>query len=206
MELIALEGLDKAGKAFQLKQLYKALSEQGMKVATLTFPRYSTHIGKAIRAYLEGDERPFDPIAFQLLQIADKQAAQEYIQDLDANDYDVLLIDRYVGSVYAYGLAYGMHYQYIEDACAHLLYPDLQIHIDIPAEESVRRKGKYPLPDLIEIDKSLLELVRHGYRVYRNVANSHSKHVLVDGMLDENTVTTTILDEIARTGIGKTVK
>ena len=50
--LIAFEGLDQSGKETQARRLADSLRADGRRVETLSFPDYSTPIGKEIGAAL----------------------------------------------------------------------------------------------------------------------------------------------------------
>ena len=53
--LIAIEGIDGAGKGTQAGRLVSSLREMGLRVDTLQFPRYSaTNFGGAIGDFLNG--------------------------------------------------------------------------------------------------------------------------------------------------------
>src|SRR5437867_13204785 len=52
--LIALEGIDQAGKKTQTRLLSAGLRREGFKVGTLSFPIYSTSSGRLIRSFLVG--------------------------------------------------------------------------------------------------------------------------------------------------------
>jgi len=58
--IIAIEGLDQAGKKTQTEMLVKALRRSKIKTAVFSFPDYSTTIGKEIKRYLYG-KRKFPP-------------------------------------------------------------------------------------------------------------------------------------------------
>ena len=53
-KLIVIEGSDCSGKETQTKLLVERLKKEGVKVATLSYPRYDTPTGKIIGACLLG--------------------------------------------------------------------------------------------------------------------------------------------------------
>src|SRR2546427_466674 len=61
--LIALEGIDQAGKKTQTRLLSASLRREGFKVGTLSFPIYSTSSGRLIRAFLEKVRRNYRSLA-----------------------------------------------------------------------------------------------------------------------------------------------
>lgn len=53
--IIVLEGLDKSGKTTQAKMLFDyLLNKKPGKVVLISFPDYSTQIGKLVRDFLDG--------------------------------------------------------------------------------------------------------------------------------------------------------
>ncbi|MFN0025853.1 MAG: dTMP kinase [Acidimicrobiales bacterium] len=53
-ELIAIEGIDRAGKTTQTELLRRALEAAGHAVEMLSFPRYDAFFGRTIRGLLDG--------------------------------------------------------------------------------------------------------------------------------------------------------
>lgn len=160
--IIAFEGLDKAGKHTQITMLYDFLVEQNINVKKLTFPVYDTPTGKLIRQYLE-DQYLTDNHTFEVLMAADKYAQQKYIHDLYKNGVEVLLLDRYVLSQYVYGMANQVDVHWLKQVLSNIVEPDITIYLDIPAEESIKRKGKFGENDKYESNHKFLNDVRLNY-------------------------------------------
>lgn len=162
MIIIAFEGLDKAGKHTQMTMLYDFLVERGINVEKISFPVYDTPTGKLIRSYLEGNY-PIDNHTFELLMAADKYAQQKYIYDLSEKNVDVLLLDRYILSQYVYGMANQVDLHWLKQVLSNIVEPDITIYLDIQAEESIKRKGKFEENDKYENDLEFLNQVRINY-------------------------------------------
>ncbi|WP_225446653.1 dTMP kinase [Paenibacillus rhizovicinus] len=182
MTIIALEGLDKSGKHTQTELLVERLRAEGYKVEQSEFHRYDTPTGQLIQRWLytrsgnmpEGME-PYDvdQKTIELIMAADKQAQQKWFEELDAAGTDVLILDRYVGSQYAYGLPankaadqnlkYGEIHSWLQSLLRFVRTPDLTILIDLPPKESINRKGKHGGNDRYESDFNLLTDVRSMY-------------------------------------------
>lgn len=105
--LIAIEGVDGAGKRTLSQGLRTAFEAAGTSVATLDFPRY----GRSVTADLAAEalhghhgDLASSVYAMATLFALDRAAA---VGDLDAlrRDHDVVILDRYVASNAAYSAA-----------------------------------------------------------------------------------------------------
>jgi dTMP kinase len=105
--LIAIEGVDGAGKRTLAHGLTKAFEAAGKSVATLAFPRYgqSIHADLAAEA-LHGQHGDLasSVYAMALLFAMDRAGAAAHIREL-CGDHDVVILDRYVASNAAYSAA-----------------------------------------------------------------------------------------------------
>jgi dTMP kinase len=105
--LIAIEGVDGAGKRTLAQGLTKAFEAAGKSVATLAFPRYgqSIHADLAAEA-LHGQHGDLasSVYAMALLFALDRAGGAAQIREL-CGDHDVVLLDRYVASNAAYSAA-----------------------------------------------------------------------------------------------------
>ena len=106
--LVAIEGIDGAGKNTQMNRLSVRVQAAGYRVATLSFPRYSeTSFSSAIATYLNrgfGDLNAVSPYMGSLLYAGDRFESLAEIQRL-LTTADLLLCDRYVPSNLAYQAA-----------------------------------------------------------------------------------------------------
>lgn len=165
MKIIALEGLDKSGKFTQVELLKQKLESDGYKVAKSEFHRYDTPTGQLIMKWLK-KEWDVSQETIDLIMAADKQAQQDWFYELEDQEYDFLILDRYTLSQIAYGIAGGLDGRWLSRLHQYMKMPDLDIVIDIPAEISVSRKGKHNNGenDKYESDLVLLQKVRDYYR------------------------------------------
>lgn len=152
--LIALEGLDGAGKRTLVGKVVASLERRGLRVATLDFPRYgvSVHADLASEA-LKGSHGDLSESvhAMAVLFALDRAGAADALRALVAG-HDVVILDRYVASNAAYGAARlhqhvdGEFVAWIADlefGRLGLPRPDLQLYLDVPvalAEERARRR------------------------------------------------------------------
>jgi len=198
--IVALEGIDASGKATQSKLLAKAL-----RASLYSFPAYNTPVGSMILKHLkrevslcgwnvvsekpEGrkeipleDLRHMDALMFQSLQFTNRMELQEALQACSRLGTNVVL-DRYTGSSLAYGAADGLDWKYLKSTQSCLLQPDYNIYIDIPPEESAKRRPDRR--DRYEANWEFLENVRHAYLwVWDECGRlpESTKWVVIDGM------------------------
>jgi dTMP kinase len=148
--LIAIEGVDGAGKRTLSEGLRKAFEAAGMSVATLAFPRYGRSVTADVAAealHGEHGDLASSVYAMAMLFALDRAAAVEEIEAL-GRDHDVVILDRYVASNAAYSAA-----RLREDAAGtavawvhRLEYerlglppPDWQVLLNVPAELAANR-------------------------------------------------------------------
>ena len=106
--LVALEGVDGAGKATQLRLVSERLRQAGLSTEVISFPRYQQGVfGDSVARFLNGDlgEPVAVPPEFPALLFAcDRLEHRQELLDL-LERADVVLADRYVASNAAYQAA-----------------------------------------------------------------------------------------------------
>jgi dTMP kinase len=148
--LIAIEGVDGAGKRTLCDGLRAAFEANHMSVAGLSFPRYHHSVAADLAAEaLRGEHRDLasSVYAMAVLFALDRAGAREEIGHLRA-EYDVLILDRYVASNAAYSAA-RLHQDATGEAVdwvrrleyerLHMPAPDWQVLLDVPAEVAADR-------------------------------------------------------------------
>ncbi|HEX7322894.1 MAG TPA: dTMP kinase [Mycobacterium sp.] len=184
--LIAVEGVDGAGKRTLSDGLRTAWQAAGLSVAALAFPRY----GQSPTADLAAEalhgrhgDLASSVYAMAVLFALDRAGARDEIEK-SVSEHDVVLLDRYVASNAAYSAA-RLHQNATGDVVGwvrELEYgrlalptPGLQVLLDVPVElaaERARRREQHDQDrtrDLYERDDDLQ--VRTG-AVYRGLAGS----------------------------------
>ncbi len=156
--IIAIEGIDKAGKQTQASVLSIALEKQHLSSKILHFPDYSTHVGKEITRHLKTRS---NMRVLHCLQAANKWESLDVIQDA-CQKYDVVIIDRYLTSNIVYGMANQLDKLWLENLERGLPKTDLNILLDISVDESFRRSPDNR--DKFEENRSFLERVRSEYQ------------------------------------------
>jgi dTMP kinase len=148
--LIAIEGVDGAGKRTLSEGLRKAFETSGMSVATLAFPRYGRSVTADVAAEaLRGEHGDLasSVYAMAMLFALDRAGAVDEIEGL-RRDHDVVILDRYVASNAAYSAArlredsageavawvHGLEYQRLR-----LPPPDWQVLLAVSAELAAQR-------------------------------------------------------------------
>jgi len=211
-KLIAIEGIDGAGKGTQAGRLVTSLRDFGLRVDALQFPRYSaTTFGSAIGDFLNGRFGALNEVHPQLaavLYAGDRFESRPLLLSmLDQND--VVVLDRFVASNLAHQaakldgperMALIEWIEKVEFDIFQLPRPDLTILIDMSSQmsrELVSRKSARDYTtreaDLQESDLPYLERVR---RCYMALAHSRVDWRTVHG-LDESGKLRTI-DDVAQ--------
>src|SRR2546426_3503833 len=138
--LIALEGIDQAGKKTQTRLLSASLRREGFKVGTLNFPIYSTSSGRLIRSFLAGRSKT-SPHALHLLYSLNRWENMETITGaLKKND--LVICNRYTPSNLAYGEARGLSVQWLAGLDAGLPEARAVFFLGVSLSKSVLRKNR----------------------------------------------------------------
>ena len=157
--LIAVEGIDQAGKWTVCERLVEALRASGVATELTGFPDYATPLGEEIRRFL-AQERSFPVEVRQLLYAANRwERAADLRRWLAAGK--AVVLDRYSASGIAYGAAHGLELDWMLGLERGLPQPNLTILLDITPDISVARKGS--ARDAYEARTDLLTRAREAY-------------------------------------------
>ena len=167
--MLAFEGIDKAGKATQARLLSTRLQDEGYTCRVLSFPVYTTPIGRELRLSLKG--RRSYPIQVRYLLMSANR--WEMKMDLESPGVDVLILNRYIHSNIAYGVASGLDRRWLESLDIGLPKPNLVILLDISPTTSLKRKRRGR--DMNEQNLTYLEKVRS---VYLDLAKEYGWYVI----------------------------
>ncbi|NNH69692.1 dTMP kinase [Nocardia uniformis] len=185
--LVAVEGLDGAGKRTLTDAVLADLHARGLRVATLAFPRYgrSVHADLAAEALRGGHGDIAASVnAMALLFALDRADAREELSKL-LIDNDIVLLDRYVASNVAYSAARleqtarGEIARWIEElefGRFELPVPDLQVLLRVPtevAEERARKRGEADATRTLDAYEKDGGLQRRTASVYCELAETH---------------------------------
>lgn len=182
--LIAVEGLDGAGKRTLIDGVVADLRARGLRVDTLAFPRYdrSVHADLAAEA-LRGahGDLAASVSAMALLFALDRADARDGLSKLLA-DNDIVILDRYVASNAAYSAArssqaadgeiVGWVGELEFDRFA-VPVPALQVLLDVPTEvaaERARKRGELDASRALDAYERDGGLQNRTAAVYRELA------------------------------------
>lgn len=184
--LIAVEGLDGAGKRTLTDAVVAALAARGLSVATLAFPRYgrSAHADLAAEALRGAHGDLADSVyAMALLFALDRADARTELAKLLA-DNDIVILDRYVASNAAYNAA-RLHQSAdgemtrwtadLEFGRFGMPEPDAQVLLDVPTElaaERAHRRGELDSTRALDAYERDAELQRRTLEVYRELVKT----------------------------------
>jgi len=186
--LIAFEGLDQSGKQTQTDALATALTAAGFTCERLSFPDYSTAIGKELHRALHG-ERDYAPDVMQLLYVANRYEIRTTLHKWLAEGR-IVLCDRYTASSVAYGEAQGLDAGWLADIQKFLPAADLTILLDIAPRIAVERKAANR--DRYERDLDLLTRVRDSYRTQA----ADGRWVLIPGERPKDAVSADVREAV----------
>ena len=162
-QIIVLEGLDKSGKTTQTSMLFDYLqNKKPGKVLLISFPDYSTQIGKLIRDFLDG-KAEFSSETLHILLAANRREKKELIQQYLRNG-NTILMNRYYHSNLAYGIANGLSKEWLLNLEVGMPKEDITILLDVAPEITQSRVVDNEFDaDIFEKDKEFLNRVRTNY-------------------------------------------
>jgi len=168
--IIAIEGLDQAGKKTQTEMLVRALRSSKIKTAVFSFPDYSTIIGKEIKNYLYG-KRKFPPEIIHYLYAANRHEKLDEIKKASSKN-SVLVMNRYYHSNLVYGIANGLKEKWLQKLEEGIPKADLVVILDASQNDSFSRKKS--MRDKFEKDKKFSKKIS---QIYRRLAKKHKDRV-----------------------------
>lgn len=212
--LVAIEGLDGAGKNTIVQRIQSEAQQLGLKLRTIAFPSYGWHITADIAAEaLQGEHGDLGGSAYAMAMLfaLDRRESARFLWR-SCRRNDILLCDRYVASNAAYSAARlhqgpdGEAVQWVRDlefGRFELPEPDHQILLGVPPEVASARAAARAAADAsrakdaYERDDDLQSRV---YRAYLDLADSSwvSPWTVADGDEAVETVLRLGLESAAR--------
>jgi len=190
--LIALEGIDKAGKGTQAGSLQKNLLKLGYQVEILSFPLYDDPLGQEIRRCIR-NKAVYPATVVQLLFSAQRLSYEPIINGWLRAGH-IVIIDRYVDSGLAYGMARGLDREWLGMVERPMPKPFLRILLDVSLKISLERASVEQ--DSFESDRMMLERV---YEIYHMLAaERQNEWVVVDGSQEVQEVEAAVLDIVQK--------
>lgn len=191
--LIAIEGIDGAGKRTLCSFMKKLLESQEYEVTQFEYPDYSSIWGKIIEDYLHHKielniNEQFFTYFIDILKDQDK------IHDL-LKKGRIVITDRYFSSTLAFQCAKGFDFQSALSIIRTMdvIEPDLTLFIQIPPPLALERKfNQKKSLDRHEKDRTLLEKVDNIYEKMHSEEILSKKWIKIDGDRDLNKIETDI--------------
>lgn len=181
--LIALEGIDGAGKTTQAMGLAAVLARFGRRVLFTQEPTFGP-AGQRLREYLAGGRRYLDPAEELALFQADRREHVNQTIEPALKQGWLVITDRYYYSSAAYQGALGLDPQEILAHSERFApRPDLVVILTLPLDQALgrRREGQEEERQVTEVP-AYLERVAAIYDTFRG---SHLKHLDASGSTSE---------------------
>jgi dTMP kinase len=200
--LIALEGLDAAGKFTQSKLLAERLNRNGHEAVVYSFPRYDTPVGATIKRLLTRElgvvesksvkaldylkppgvmwrtDDTAEALVIQCLMTADKaEVAGDIRAHLRAGRY--VVCDRWTPSAQAFGASDGIDRTWLRRVQEPLPEADLYLLLTVSEEETLRRRPV--LRDRYEKDRAKQKTVRAEYETLWREHETDARWRVIDG-------------------------
>ena len=188
--IVTFEGGDQAGKKPQSALLAKRLKSLKIKTKLFSFPDYSTPIGKEIDKYLHG-KRKFPPQTIHTLLAANRWEKVDEIKKSQEKN-SVVIMNRYAESNLVYCVANGLKLPWLEGLDAGLPKSDLVIVLDVPQNESFKRKKQNR--DKFEKNAKFSQTIS---RTYRKLAKK-KRWKIIDATQSKNDVHQDIMRVFSR--------
>ena len=136
--VVSLEGIDAAGKNTQSKLLFEYFKRSDTPVEFISFPDYTTPIGREIRSFLD-HKQEYVAEARHMLYAANRYEHKEQLENWIAQG-KIVVINRYIESNLAYGTANGLPLQWLSQLESRMPPADYVFYLKISPEVSASRK------------------------------------------------------------------
>jgi dTMP kinase len=193
--LIAVEGIDGAGKRTLCSFIKEFLETQRVEVAQFAYPDYSSKWGKIIEGYLQNKiELNINEQFF--VYFIDILKDQDKVHEL-LEEHKIIITDRYFSSTIAFQCAKGFSYQKAISIIEvmDIIEPDLTLFIQIPPQLALKRKFEQKKSlDRHEKDIELLKNVDYMYEKMLSGGILSKRWIKIDGSRDLEKVEKDILN------------
>lgn len=192
--LIAVEGIDGAGKRTLCSVIKEFLETQSVEVVQFAYPDYSSKWGKIIEDYLQ-NKIELDINEQFFLYFIDILKDQDKIREL-LEENKIIITDRYFSSTIAFQCAKGFSYKKAISIAElmDVIKPDITLFIQIPPQLALKRKFEQKKSlDRHEKDIELLKNVDYMYEKMLNGGILSKRWIKIDGNRDLEKVEKDIL-------------
>tara|TARA_B100000700_G_scaffold320502_1_gene417899 strand:- start:1742 stop:2389 length:648 start_codon:yes stop_codon:yes gene_type:complete len=194
-KFIVFEGIDGSGKTTQINQLAKWLKETNFmpkeKELVITREPGGTQLGRSLRSLLldTSTEQSPDAVTELLLYAADRAQHIHEIIRPSLNQGHWIISDRFSGSTLAYqGYGRKLDLKLIKELeliATQGISPDITFLLDIPVEESIKRRRKKKDDRIEKEGKDFLLNVSLGFEIL--CQDSKWKRLTANKSIDEIT-------------------
>lgn len=189
-KLVALEGIDFAGKTTQIAAIQNELLRRGVASERFQFPERRTPIGRLINRALRGRVNIPDASLFALFSANRLEMRERLLGAL--RESEVVLCDRYCGSEYAYGGARGLEASWLKGLESLMPPADLVFLLDIDVGVAAQRSRRNVVRDTFEANVVYLDSVRKAYlELAKN--SEEEQWILVDATRPREEITEAIV-------------
>ena len=200
-KFIVFEGIDGSGKTTQINKLSKWLLDTDIipnnNQLVITREPGGTQLGKSIRSLLLDSSREKSPdfITELLLYAADRAQHVNEIIRPTLNQGDWVISDRFCGSTLAYqGYGRKLDIKLIKDLeiiATQGISPDITFLLDIPIEESIKRRRNRKDDRIEKEGKEFLSNVSLGFQAlskdnkWKKISAINSKEIILSEIQSE---------------------
>ena len=200
-KFIVIEGIDGSGKTTQINQLSKWLVSSDLipknNQLIITREPGGTTLGQSIRSLLLDTSRENSPdsITELLLYAADRAQHVNEIIRPSLNKGDWVISDRFCGSTLAYqGYGRKLNIKLIKDLetiATQGISPDITFLLDIPVEESIKRRANKKDDRIEKEGKKFLLNVSLGFKAlskqkqWKKISAMNSKEKIISEIKSE---------------------
>tara|TARA_B100000902_G_scaffold350801_1_gene360382 strand:- start:68 stop:703 length:636 start_codon:yes stop_codon:yes gene_type:complete len=195
-KFIVFEGIDGSGKTTQIKKLSNWLNESDLipenNQLVITREPGGTQLGKSIRSLLLNTSQELNPnsITELLLYAADRAQHVSEIIRPSLNKGDWVVSDRFCGSTLAYqGYGRKLDIKLIKDLetiATQGISPDITFLLDIPVDESIKRRINRKEDRMEKEGRDFLSHVSLGFKTlckdskWKKISAIKSKEDIID--------------------------
>ncbi|HEY6535455.1 MAG TPA: dTMP kinase [Candidatus Nitrosocosmicus sp.] len=174
-KLIVIEGLDKSGKTTQSKLLFEYyMNIYPGKVDLISFPDYTTRIGKEIKSFLHAEIEYANEVKHILLSANRWEKKLDIEQSIKKNN--LVILNRYYQSNLVYGLANNLNLEWLINLDKGLPKENVVIVLDIdPTISNERGQVNNFILDEFEKNRVFLEKARD---IYLELANKFKWNII----------------------------
>lgn len=194
---ISFEGIDGSGKSTQVERLISSLEKASRRVVSLRDPGGSA-ISEQVRAILLSSDNAGMTAVTELLlyEAARAQIVGEKIIPA-LQEGRIVIVDRFYDSTTAYqGYGRGLNLEDVARAnriATGGLIPDLTFFIDVPWEESCRRRSRQTMDRLESEDRAFFHRIREGYLA---IARQEARVRVIDGTMEAGVIAERIFHDV----------